>query len=354
MKITFVTATLTSGGSERVISLLANELVHRGHDVSVVLLRKPIVFYPIDPSVKLCFALEQCGNELLKGIWLRKLVKKEKPDVVIPFMTAVYCFTIFWLMGTNIPIISSERIDPRHSSFVRKVLRKLLLKFTTHLVAQTKEIKNYYSKTIQEKCSIIPNPVSDKVFEITHNENKESRIISVGRLFRQKNQHLMIEAFSKIAEKYPNYNLVIFGEGPLRNELEEHISIKGMQRRILLPGRNNNIIEELNKSEIFCLSSDYEGMSNALIEAVCVGLPIITTRVSGVDELIKEEKNGIILQANEPTALSEAMARLIENTDLRERFSNESRRMASQFKLSHIVEVWEKLIYKVISNEQNA
>ena len=181
MKITFVTSTLTSGGSERVMSILANELSDRGHDVSIILLRAPKVFYPINDSVKLYFAQDFSKNMMGKALWLRKHIQKERPDVVIPFMTSVYCMTIFALLGVNVPIISSERIDPRFSNRIIKITRWAFLRFTTHLVVQTQAIKAYYSQSIQQRTTIIPNPITEKVFEKPTDINKKHRIISVGR-----------------------------------------------------------------------------------------------------------------------------------------------------------------------------
>lgn len=202
MDILFVTATLTSGGSERVMSLLANQLAERGHRVEIVNLNKHIVFYPIHKDVHLSFAEEEVGCSIIKKIgWLRKYVKARKPDVVVPFMEAVYCVTLLALIGVHVPVISSERIDPRHSPRVRNILRKIFLPLTTHLVVQTKDIKAFYPKFIQKKTSIIYNPVSETVFHL-QDEPKENVIISVGKLDGQKNQKMLINAFASIAETF--------------------------------------------------------------------------------------------------------------------------------------------------------
>lgn len=351
MKITFVTATLTSGGSERVMSLLANELSARGHSVSIILLKEPLIFYSIDKNVKLYFAENYSKITLKKIYWLRTLIKKEKPDVVIPFMTGVYCTTIASLLGVNIPIISSERIDPRYSSRLRSVLRWALLRFTTHLVVQTQDIKNFYSKSIQKKTSIIPNPVSEAVFNVDTNIKKQKQIISVGRLYEQKNQKLMIDAFGDIASKHADYKLVIYGEGPLRQELTDYIISKNLTNRVLLPGRSESVITELLKSEIFCLSSDYEGMSNALLEALCVGLPIVTTRVSGVDDLLIDKENALITEVKDRVTFARSLDILISNDQLREKFAINNKKQATQYKLCNIVNKWEELINSIVSND---
>ena len=349
MKIVFVTATLTSGGSERVTSLVANQLAERGHQVEIVNLNKHIVFYPIHQQVKLSFAEDEVGSSIVsKILWLRKHVKVEKPDVVIPFMEAVYCVTLLALIGIRVPTISSERIDPRKSPFIRNILRRIFLPLTTHLVVQTQDIKAFYPKFIQKKTSIIYNPVSETVFNLQE-EPKENTIISVGKLDGQKNQKLLINAFASIAEDFPDWKLVIYGEGRERDSLESLVSSFKSQvsSRILLPGRCETVIEEMNKAKVFAFSSDFEGMSNAILEAVCVGLPVVTTNVSGAAELVKDGEGGFVVPIRDGKALADALRTILLDEQLREKMARENKARAKEFKLDMIVDQWESLILQI-------
>lgn len=349
MKIVFVTATLTSGGSERVTSLVANQLAERGHQVEIVNLNKHIVFYPIHQQVKLSFAEDEVGSSIVsKILWLRKHVKVEKPDVVIPFMEAVYCVTLLALIGIKVPTISSERIDPRKSPFIRNILRRIFLPLTTHLVVQTQDIKAFYPKFIQKKTSIIYNPVSETVFNLQE-EPKENTIISVGKLDGQKNQKLLINAFASIAEDFPDWKLVIYGEGRERDSLESLVSSFKSQvsSRILLPGRCETVIEEMNKAKVFAFSSDFEGMSNAILEAVCVGLPVVTTNVSGAAELVKDGEGGFVVPIRDGKALADALRTILLDEQLREKMARENKARAKEFKLDMIVDQWESLILQI-------
>lgn len=349
MKICFVTATLTSGGSERVMSLVANQLAKRGHDVEIVNLNKHIVFYPIHEDVHLSFAEDEVGSSIIsKIIWLRKHVKTEKPDVVIPFMEAVYCVTLLALIGVEVPVISSERIDPRKSPFVRNILRRIFLPLTTHLVVQTKDIKAFYPKFIQKKTSIIYNPVSETVFQL-QDEPKENVIISVGKLDGQKNQKLLINAFASISKDFPDWKLVIYGEGRERESLESLVSSFKSQvsSRIKLPGRCETVIEEMNKAKVFAFSSDFEGMSNAILEAVCVGLPVVTTNVSGAAELVKDGEGGFVVPIRDGEALADALRTILQDEQLREKMARENKARAKEFKLDMIVDQWESLILQI-------
>ena len=191
--------------------------------------------------------------------------------------------------------------------------------------------------------------MNDEVFNrsIT-NDNKEDRIISIARLYPQKNQQLMIRAFAKVVEKYPNWKLYIFGEGPLRSNLECLISQLKLDGKVLLPGRTNRVLEELDKSKIFCLTSDYEGMSNSMIEAICMGLPVVTTNVSGANELIKNGKNGFIVNIGDENDLINRLLTLMGSIDLQDKMSKNNQQMMGLFNIESILSQWIQLIIKIV------
>ncbi len=353
MKITYVTSTLTSGGAERVISLLANNFAERGYEVEMIALTSISPdYYTLNPKVKFIHADKVSKWGLLGELWwFRRHIKKEQPDVVIAFMEAVYEFVLLALLGTKTPVISSERLDPALISWPRKVLRWLLLPTATAHVVQTQHIKHYYYKQIQKKTHIIYNPVNERVFELPIME-RENNIINIGRLYPQKNQKMLIEAFAEIKERYPKWKLIIYGEGYLRKELEALTERLGVKDKVLLPGRNEKVIDEVAKSKVFCLSSDYEGMSNAMIEALCVGTPVISTKVSGTDELIRDGENGLLVDIGDKDGLVQAFEKLLSHQELREKIGKEGQKLAAKFKMDTIVAQWENLI-KSVSNRES-
>lgn len=349
MKITFLTASLGSGGAERVVSLLANRMTGMGHQVEIICLLYDDIFYNINSGVNITIAPKEYPGNLGKRLrWLRKYVKKSGTDVCIAFTEGVYCATICALMGTRIPVIASERLDPHYMSWKRKLLKKIFLPHAAWLVVQTEYIKKYFHGSIAKRTSIILNPVNDKVYDIEPC-NKENTIISVARLFPQKRQEILIKAFANIAERFPEWKLVIYGEGPERDSLESLVSSFKSQvsSRILLPGRCDTVIEEMNKAKIFAFSSDYEGLSNAMLEAVCVGLPIVSTRVSGTDELIRDGVNGYVVNLGDTDALANALERLMTDETKIQSFSLRSRKLAEKFRMDNIVEEWLSLIRNV-------
>lgn len=350
MNIVFVLASLGSGGAERVVSLLANKMVERGYQVEIICLKFNDVYYQTDSRVKVTLAMQQTQNRLTEVFWLRKYLKKQNPDVVIPFTEGVYCFTILSLLGTGIPIIASERLDPAAMSKTRKILKRILLPFADWLVVQTQSIKEYFPESIQKKTSIIYNPVNEESLSpaLPLREGRQNRIISVGRLYPQKNQAMMIRAFAKVGDEFSDWQLIIFGEGPLRAELEFLVSSFKLQDRVLLPGRTEYVIEELRKSKIFCMSSDYEGMSNSMIEAICVGLPIVTTDVSGVKELVENGKNGVVVPCGDVDKLGKTFSELMSNERLMEEYSRNNYSKKELFRIDTIVNQWEQLLNEII------
>ena len=162
---------------------------------------------------------------------------------------------------------------------------------------------------------------------------------------------MLIRAFSEIVKKYPEYKLVIYGEGPDRGKLQSLINSLNLQNQVLLPGNVSDLHDRMKTAEMFVLSSDYEGMPNALIEAMCMGLPVISTKVSGTRELIDPAKNGILVNCADEIQLTEAMEDLILNPDKRSLFANENVKLAGKLKIDVITEKWIGMIH-VITNER--
>lgn len=349
MKLTFVTSTLHAGGAERVISLLANSFCQKGYEVEIVCINKHLVFYPIDEKVKVWFAEDEVKSPsiLKKVLWLRNHIKNDRPDVVIAFMLEVYCVTLASLIGIHVPVISSERIDPHFFGRAKGLLRWLLLRRTTHLVVQTVRIKDFYSAKLQSRTTIIPNPVTDKVFSLSPTL-KQKRIIAVGRLAYQKNYPMMFRAFAKVHHDFPDWQLVVYGNGPQKEEIRGVIERLGMEGHIILAGKSDHVVEEMNKSSLFVMSSDYEGMSNALLEAVCVGLPVISTDVSGAKDLITEGVNGYIVPVGNERALTLALSSMLSSPEKMDEMGRQSKALAPRFREEQIVGQWEELIKSVV------
>lgn len=359
----FYTSSMGKGGAERVISVLSNNLILR-NNICIVLNTTKNIAYELDPRIKL-IELDKAYNKfsicrnIKRIITTKKIIEKEKPDIIISFLP-IPSYRILSLknefQGTQ--IIVADRNDPKeeYKTLINKILMKLLYKRADGFVFQTKEQKEYFDKKIQDRSVIIHNPIKEEFLQTNlQNIIKEKTIISVGRLVEQKNQKMLINAFSKIAKKNEDYILKIFGNGPLKEKLQEQIESLQLDDRIKICGISDNIKEELEKGEIFVLPSNYEGMPNALIEAMSVGLPCISTDCpcGGPRELIENEKNGLLIPVNDEKILQKKLEILIDNNKLRMKIGEEAKKIREKLEISKIIKCWEKYIEYIHNKEHN-
>lgn len=325
MYIIITCGNLRSGGAERVISILANDFVSKGHDVCIYTWLNTEVFYQFNERVNIC---QIPLNSRQKGkcgqmIWFRKMIIKEKPDVILGFLAPYNILTRFSTIGINIPVLLAERNDPLivSSSYngLWRIVRNIAYSLATGILVQTGVNKSHFPKYLQCKSTIIYNPVlfsPDKI-GLALKSKKRHEIVSVTRLQKQKNVSMLIDAFSEFYKTHPQYKLIIYGEGSERASLEEMIREKNLMDVVSLPGRKTNVHELIVGAEIFAMASDYEGMSNSLIEAMCLGLPCISTKVSGATDLIKDGYNGRLIDVKDKSALISALIELADNEDKR-------------------------------------
>ena len=312
----FFIGTLTNGGAERVVSILSSTMAEQGMDVEVLTYYDVPIFYNVNTNVKITCVEKETGTKkrVKNFFWLRKYIKKNA-EVLISFLAPFNIFAILCNFGTGIPIIVADRNDPTKipSNIAMRKIRDVLYCFADRVVVQTKKNQKYFSKTVQKKSEVIFNPINlgDKAGSALQAE-KKNKIVSVGRLMPQKNQKLLLDAFQTVVKKYPDYNLVIYGDGPLKEELGNYAQMLDIQEHVLLPGSVSDVHDQIKNAKLFALSSDYEGMPNALIEAMCLGLPVISTEVSGATDLIEDHKNGILVALNDKEAMEAAMLELIE------------------------------------------
>ena len=348
-KILFFICTLDDGGAQRVVSMLSSKMAERGFDVEVLKYYKSKNIYPISNEVKITTVEEETNttNKLRNMLWMRKYFRKNA-DVIVSFLATYNMLAICANIGNSIPIIVADRNDPRFvpENRILRSLRNFLYRYADGIVTQTTDNKNYFSKKIQEKCEVIMNPFSmkDKI-GIALNSMKENYIVSVGRLEKQKNQLMLINAYSNGIDR--DYKLIIYGEGPYRKVLEDRISELKLNDFVLLPGSAENILEKIKTASLFVLTSNYEGMPNALAEAMCIGLPVISTKVSGASDLIDENENGILIDLNDEDGLIDNIKKLINDNKLREKLSKNASKISSKIDIDSIAEQWLEFINRV-------
>ena len=346
MKLIVVIGTLRVGGAERVISILSGPFADSFKEVQYVLWDSNEVCYSIDPRVKIVSLTDLLnkGNRYQKILGFRRYVKKERPNLILSFLTPFNMLTLSALIGIGIPVIVSERADPKWVKGGRLMIgvRNILYLKAKCILTQTEYAKSCYKGKLNAKSKVIYNPVmmDDWMVGKALNSTKKKAFVTAGRLEPVKNQAMMIDAFRFFHESHPDYQLIIYGDGPMRNELSSHIQSVGLQYSVVLAGNVDGLWEKMSTSECFLLTSTNEGMSNAMIEAMCLGLPVVSTKVSGATDLIEDGKNGFLIDINDTSALSHRMSQLADSDSLRRSIGNQAKEVYQLLKKDIICKEW--------------
>ena len=274
-------------------------------------------------------------------------INKEKPDVIISFGSLSYLHIIFIRLLTNYKIIVSERADPNTiRSFGLKLIR-YLYRYADKVVFQTNAAKSYFSNEIKKKSVVIFNPViipSEK-----WDKTSKGRIVTIGRLeIVQKRQDILIEAFSELIQRHPYYILEIWGDGPDKQYLQELSKELGLDKCILFGGYTSNVKEKLLNCDMFILSSDYEGQPNALLEAMALGVPSISTSYSpgGVEDIIGPDE-GLIVPRGDRMLLAESIEKFIDDIQYAELCGENARKKMQLFSMDLVSKKWGEAIESV-------
>lgn len=357
MKVTLFIGSLYGGGAERVTCNLASYLVQHGHQAEILVMSETEKAYELDErvSVKVLLSLEErkntVRNTLIRMPRFWRYLKSSDTDAYIVMLpkTTIMLLMFRWL--TKAKVIAAERVDPASYS---KRIANLLKKYAKRAdgwVFQTEDALKWYGDSIKEcKAMVIPNAVNPS-FIRPHYEGKKRKVIAgAGRLDVQKNFGLLICAFAKIAPEFPEYNLIIYGKGNEEQELKSLVESLGLQGQIEFPGNIQNIAEEMEKNTMFVLSSDFEGMPNALMEAMALGLPCVSTDCpcGGPHYLIKDGVNGLLVPVSDADKMAEAMRKILSDSNLAENMGKEAMKIAEELAPDKIYGMWEKFAHDIM------
>lgn len=356
MKVLFVNSCLSDGGSERVMTLLANEFVKRGFETYMVLVRdnKEKNYY-LDNQVKLReLKYGKCSKAIkfLKRIHLlRTYFMEVTPDVIISFTLDINVATL--IAGAALPsrIIVSERNYPnaKEKNSFRMVLRWIgqeqLYKKAYKVVLQTEQVKSFFNDEVIKKSVVIPNPINPKIPEVYTGE-RSKKIVAVGRFCEQKNFELLINAFAKFHEVYKDYKLVIYGDGLLRTEYELLLEKLKIGEYVALPGYVADVNDRMRDAAIYVSSSNYEGISNTMLEALALGIPCICTDcpVGGASMAIENGVNGILVPVGDENSLIDALIRVVEDADFANMLSKRAYLIRDTVSVEKIVDKWIEIL----------
>jgi len=341
--ITFVLNSLAHGGAERVTINLAERLSDKGYNVSIITLNKAKKEYNLGSSIeRIC--LNEYRGKINKVFKLRNSLKSSSTDIILVMGVPLLIYFFPAITGLGIPYVVSERNDPSNFDGKKftKYISRFFLQFSDGVVFQTKQAKEFYSKRIQKKSTIIPNPLMSENLPAPYMGEREKKIVSVGRLVKQKNHMLLIRAFKNISEEHPEYKLEIYGEGPERANLENEIEILGLKNKVTLPGVHDDVLDKIKNASVFVLSSNCEGIPNALIEAMAIGLPCISTDTpsGGPSSLIENYESGILVRVKDLNALEREMINLIESKDLSNKLCTNAVKVRERLKIDRISYLW--------------
>lgn len=351
MKICLFSVVSCNGGAEKVMAHLANCFTERNIGVTFASLYDR-GFYELNDNVeKVIISKNKCGAfKELKLI--REFLNKNKFDYIIafsyPICIKIALATVF--SKTKKDIIMSERNDPARNitNPIKKVLRLWAYKRSAKMVFQTEEARNFFPKSIRKKSAIIPNPLVLPVVPVSDHMSSK-RIVAAGRYNEQKNFSLLIKAFNLFNASFPEFSLDIYGAIDSPGEylkLQELIKNLNLDNKVHLNDFSHDILKEYSTSYIFASSSDYEGISNSMIEAMACGIPVVCTDCpcGGARLAIKNYENGILVAVGSADEMAHAFLELASDRSLASHIGGNAKKVVSTFSLDNIADEWLRFI----------
>lgn len=365
LKLAFVAdkmVKIKGGGGEKSLTNLVNSMALRGHEVHVILKEKNInsfdlPFYPLHPSVKLCniYGWKNNGLPLPKGkkeLLLNEKISLISPDVVIGFFLPEFGYVARGVEGLDVPLLLSHRNDPKEkliNTTERYPTRLPHIDYANNraqvLTVQMEPYIDLLPDVAKLKAVVIPNNVTwvpDTLCAKPNVEENRNIILNVARLVPAKNQELMLRAFSLIACKYSNWDVHIYGDGPLHNNLEELIKSLDLENRVILKGTTQDILPAYQNAKIYSFPSLYEGFSRALSEAMMHALPSVVIKDCICSDTFIGESGGGIVVNNNVEEYAKALEKLITNPENRKKLGVKARRYIGDFTQDKVDALWEE------------
>lgn len=360
-RIVFHLNCMERGGAERVVANLSGQFAQNGYEVYIATEWQGEDEYEIDERIKrvhvgLNKKQEKHGRiiKFLDRIYnLRKFLKSTKPDIVIAFARRANYRALTATIGMKMPVLISVRINPIgfYDFLSDKIQIPILFRRAAGCVFQTEEQRDFFPEFIRKKSRIIINPISDRFIgnPIPSEDMRQKAVVHSGRLVDFKNQLMLIRAFVRVHEKHPDYVLKIYGPDSFdgtKQKLEALIKETSSDDYIFLMGGSTQLEKDMADGALAAFSSDYEGMPNALLEAMALGLAVVSTDCppGGPRMVIEHEKNGLLVPVNDDRALAAAINRLIEDRELAVRLGAEAAKIGERAGSDIIFEQWKNYI----------
>lgn len=348
MKIAIVAHGLSDGGAERVAAMVANHYAKK-HEVLFIAVYSPERVYPLADSVEYTYIDERSTNKLKKGLGraykVDRAIRNFGADVAVSFI-----INELFLAGIRktAPIVYSLRIDPglEFDTPVYKALGLFAYGRAKRIIFQTPGARDYFPENIRKKGVVIPNPLTRNLPDWKGIDSCEKTVMTACRLNAQKNLPMLISAFAEFRKTHPEYTLKIYGDGELKEDMKQLARDKNVADSVLFPGYAKNIHEIMSCSGIFALTSDYEGLSNSMLEALAIGIPTVCTDCppGGAKLYIEDGISGMLVPVGDTEALTEKLCRMADDPVLCEKMSENSRKIREELDVDKVLGQWEAVL----------
>lgn len=356
MKITFFIGGLIGGGAERVTCSLSNYLVNNGHNVEILTMSESDS-YPLDNRVSRSILLTKkerkgfINNLLVRFRRLKQYLEGHECDCYVVMLPITTILLLSLKKYAKAPIVASERCYPAvFSQIMQRLLLLILCRRASGWVFQTPQAREWYgARTGESKVTIIPNAINEAFLRPAFYGDRQKKIVAIGRMSVQKNYPLLLKAFSQLATDFPEYRLLILGEGELRKHLGSMVYQLNIGDRVDMPGYVTDIPDRLQSAALYVLPSDYEGMPNTLMEAMALGVPCIATDCDGGGAafLIEDGVNGLLVPKGDVETLANAMRRMLFDRDFAETCGRNALKICDRLAPEKVYGQWEIFIKEV-------
>jgi GalNAc-alpha-(1->4)-GalNAc-alpha-(1->3)-diNAcBac-PP-undecaprenol alpha-1,4-N-acetyl-D-galactosaminyltransferase len=349
-RLTIVSAGLAGGGAERQLAEMANYWAARGIAVSLITWSEPgSDFYKLHADVHRINlqramrwrALSRTFGNLRHIVRLRRAVISTAPSTVLSFIAENNILTILACWGLEARIVVSERSQPEYDvsvAFVWRVLRRLLYVRCDAVIAQTTEAASWIERNCRVKSLVIPNALRELC---APHRQRETLIIAVGRLSREKGFDLLLHGFAMNAARYPDWRVVILGEGGERSALTKLRDGLGLSDRVQFAGQATEVEEWMARASIVVQPSRFEGFPNVVLEAMGMGAAVISANChSGPSELIEDGVNGRLVPVDDAVALAHVLEELMGDAATRGRLGREAMGVRERFRQGRVMALW--------------
>lgn len=359
MHIACMISSLIKGGSEHVMCNLADYFVQQGNKVTLVTQYRREDEYPLNPKVKRILSQiteaemgrNRISNFIRRFQKLRNIWKTEKPDAILVFIGKNNFMALLTAWGLHIPVVVSVRADPNQEYPNRwmRFMARHLFKKAAGVVLQTRECMEFFPKAVKRKSVILHNPVNEVFFENPYEGEREHTIVTVGRIDENKNQALLLRAFALIAADYPDYQIILYGKGDQEENLKQLADNLGIADRVIFSGNVSDVADKIKKAGVFVLTSNTEGMPNALIEAMVLGLPVIATDCpcGGPRDLIEDGVNGILTPVGDVDKMKENLQHILNDLQNALHMGQTARESTAIYREKIVYREWMEYLLKI-------